>query len=1281
MAEAKNTFTRSKMNQDLDDRLLPNNEYRRGDNIVISQSNEGVGSLEIIKGNVELSNLGYSSTTLVEIIGVKEDPKRNRIYCFVTNYRDSSFDYISNPAPSQAVCAIIAFNIIDNTHNVLVLGNFLNFSKLSPIINVDVLEDLLFWTDDRNQPRVINIETALTSSTYYSHEDHISVAKYYPWKPIKFKLKNVSDEWQPIYAYGHISSIGGGTYTSGTNIPWELVPRYGGFFPGEFNTPAGPPSPDVYVFRENDLDTKIKVNETDLALSSNQDPGFRIFNMKLDEDITLDPDEMIYFASKNPDYDPNYEGDKSFFEEKFLKFSYRFKYQDNTYSLIAPFTQTTFIPKNDGYFSTFPENDIQVMMDTTENPIMVNKVDCIELEIKNPGVNDPFNSCSVFNEIIDKYKIESIEIILKDADQTSLQVVDIIDRSDIQLTTTENFNYKYVGTNPFNTLPESETVRVFDQVPARAKAQASSANRIMYGNIVKRKNHPKQINFGIEANRKYAPTGSNSPESVPKIITPGDNIERYPNHSLKQNRTYKAGIVLVDRYGRQSYVITSLNKTGINFSQDTVFSDYRKTTVVNNTFYGGIVGLNINSGWYGDSMKLAVREQIPSLQNGAVISSNPYNETGQDHIANDYTGWMTYKVVVQQRDQDYYNVYHPGFFNGGYKILRNTLTEEENAISPIIAGSTPGTIGGTGPQDPSITTGTYTIYQDGSAGALGTLGWKNGYQLPPNDDNPDYIGTGKDAVFQVVVSIQGTETKYEITALEGGEGFNVGDVIFIPYEAIGGSTVPNPYGDLYLTIQDFVINEISFEEPDKVSASGVFSTQSDNLNKVPKDVTDVGPAQTIFNSNQKLYARVTNAIGGYYTKPAFAGGFWNTSLKSHPWYPEESHVVNRIGTGKDLGLYDNVGQAPDFIINARNNPFLAGVKADSIDFGVPAKLFNAEPPKAKALPYLGIYETEPFESKLDIYYETSTSGTIKELNDTVADEEGMPFRLTREEPPASGFIPDGTGRQDPVMYLRESDPIGKNICSQNGNSGSGNSNKGVNGADQVSPPATTAGGPGIGYWSISGSIFESISDPPLSSNINIFLQSVLDGYGNERKQDFELVWPMPVSSGDPSSYIGRFYIKTTTFLTNGADFNTRENYTFYVVVEDILGNIQIPLQPVSYQLGNAVPTIQSIEIPCGTTYTLTGGVPTSNAFLTRVRVTNGSADPDRDTEGITFEIDSTPPNLIGDPYFYFDISSTAGEYMIYARMGTPLGTYTVTYTATDAPGVSVTCVNTITIAP
>ena len=47
MAEVKNAFVKSKMNKDLDDRLLPSGEYREGINIQVSRS-EGpdVGTLQ-----------------------------------------------------------------------------------------------------------------------------------------------------------------------------------------------------------------------------------------------------------------------------------------------------------------------------------------------------------------------------------------------------------------------------------------------------------------------------------------------------------------------------------------------------------------------------------------------------------------------------------------------------------------------------------------------------------------------------------------------------------------------------------------------------------------------------------------------------------------------------------------------------------------------------------------------------------------------------------------------------------------------------------------------------------------------------------------------------------------------------------------------------------------------------------------------------------------------------------------------------------------------------------
>ena len=49
MAEIKNTFLKSKMNKDLDERLLPNGEYRDARNIAISKSEDSnVGAAETL---------------------------------------------------------------------------------------------------------------------------------------------------------------------------------------------------------------------------------------------------------------------------------------------------------------------------------------------------------------------------------------------------------------------------------------------------------------------------------------------------------------------------------------------------------------------------------------------------------------------------------------------------------------------------------------------------------------------------------------------------------------------------------------------------------------------------------------------------------------------------------------------------------------------------------------------------------------------------------------------------------------------------------------------------------------------------------------------------------------------------------------------------------------------------------------------------------------------------------------------------------------------------------
>ena len=81
MPEIKHTFTVGRMNKDLDERLLPNGEYRDAMNIEVSGSDgSNVGSVQNIRGNRQLKNVGITGA---KCIGSIADTENEKIYWFV----------------------------------------------------------------------------------------------------------------------------------------------------------------------------------------------------------------------------------------------------------------------------------------------------------------------------------------------------------------------------------------------------------------------------------------------------------------------------------------------------------------------------------------------------------------------------------------------------------------------------------------------------------------------------------------------------------------------------------------------------------------------------------------------------------------------------------------------------------------------------------------------------------------------------------------------------------------------------------------------------------------------------------------------------------------------------------------------------------------------------------------------------------------------------------------------------------------------------------------------
>lgn len=214
--EIKNTFLRAKMNKDLDDRVLPNGEYRDALNVSVGKSeSDNVGSLENILGNKLLTQTDLGDN--YEVIGFLEDSANDKIYTFVTNYNDPN-PSAPTEAPASTDHFIYMYDVTNDSYNLLVSGNFLNFSKTNRILGINLIEQLLFWTDDRNQPRKINVESALrtqiagggsnaksagvtTDEPYYTKEHQISVAKYAPFEVITMynSVRVINESASPAY--------------------------------------------------------------------------------------------------------------------------------------------------------------------------------------------------------------------------------------------------------------------------------------------------------------------------------------------------------------------------------------------------------------------------------------------------------------------------------------------------------------------------------------------------------------------------------------------------------------------------------------------------------------------------------------------------------------------------------------------------------------------------------------------------------------------------------------------------------------------------------------------------------------------------------------------------------------------------------------------------------------------------------------------------------------------------------------------------------------------------
>ena len=147
-------FIAGKMNKSVDERLVPPGQYVNAINVRLgSTETTEIGAVENSKGNTQLTTLAYGGQNLSNsaiCIGAYEDGAKETIYWFIHD--------ANNPVAGGKLDLIVSFNINSQAITYHVISKkVLKFDPKFLITGVDKIEDLLFFTDDKNPPRKINV--------------------------------------------------------------------------------------------------------------------------------------------------------------------------------------------------------------------------------------------------------------------------------------------------------------------------------------------------------------------------------------------------------------------------------------------------------------------------------------------------------------------------------------------------------------------------------------------------------------------------------------------------------------------------------------------------------------------------------------------------------------------------------------------------------------------------------------------------------------------------------------------------------------------------------------------------------------------------------------------------------------------------------------------------------------------------------------------------------------------------------------------------------------------
>tara|TARA_R110002012_G_scaffold18375_2_gene67614 strand:+ start:1783 stop:9096 length:7314 start_codon:yes stop_codon:yes gene_type:complete len=543
------------------------------------------------------------------------------------------------------------------------------------ITGINIIDNLLFWTDNNGEPKKINVDRCIAGTTDADNyikmqqtqlmvenpstggfvpilasgssnnleastspknndlrEEHVTVLRSAPRTAPTLEMSRtnrVGDVEVFVGGFSFIKTIeaGGYTETQVVEIGDELIINDEGvnisFVGTEFFID------DIITFTsiEEEVESEVSVKvkflgyvDADGNDTSAPDVGIKVQILSVDNQL----------VNATYDWKAELELSKPLFEHKFVRFGYRYRYEDGEYSAFSPWSELAFLPDE---FEYSPRKGFNLGMSNQLRYL------CIKDFL-------PLNSDRPLD-------VSGVDILFKTTDSPTIYIVKTIERKidpEWEYFTPGSNNSelqtgKLVVTSEMihRIVPANQLLRSWDNVPRRALAQEIVGNRLVYGNYVQGYNLDFRV--GLE----------------PSVLSLSTPTLTDPKKSIKSLRNYKLGLVLGDKYGRETPVVES----------------------------GSLIG-NDASTWNVTTSDVVTEKQLSITENKLNISQDW--SFGSFNVPE----WIDYvKYYIKETSNEYYNLVMDRWYNADDGNIwlsfnsadRNKVDEETYLILKNAAGS------------------------------------------------------------------------------------------------------------------------------------------------------------------------------------------------------------------------------------------------------------------------------------------------------------------------------------------------------------------------------------------------------------------------------------------------------------------------------------------------------------------------------------------------------------------------------------------------------------------